>query len=129
MTTSFVNADSCNMLAWGRPWRTWRNLGGDASVGSKTDLAYEMSKMSGGDEVGEGVSALSTKSFTSGKLGFFPVTERNISETSVIKPTPFSFTVNLISTGSSETSDPYIFYKLRHQWKLSAQSGQTSILR
>ena len=131
MKTDWLNTSDMNIKFSGKQIRTWDSLGGNADVGSKNDMLREMKEMSGGGVlVGLGESAIDTTVYANGKMSFFPIAMRTIDESSVLQPTPVNITVNSrMFPDSSLNSSVQVFYKLRHQWRLSSQSGRTSIIK
>ena len=131
MTTDWLNTNCIDIDAYGCSWRCYRNLGSNSDIGSKGVLARELKEVSGGDTmVGSGRSPIDTSVFCRGSLSFFPVVSRSIDEETVIPAKPVSLTFhNVMSPNAGKQAQGHVFYKLRHQWNLSTEVGQTMVVK
>jgi hypothetical protein len=131
LTTDWLNTNCIDIDAYGCSWRCYRNLGSNSDVGSKAVLSRELKEISGGDTmVGSGRSPIDTTVFSKGQLSFFPVVSRSIDEETVVPPKPISLTFhNTMSPNAGKQAQGHVFYKLRHQWNLSTEIGQTMIVK
>ena len=94
-------------------------------------MSREVSQFSGRYyDVGLGRSSIDLATFSGGSLSFFPLALRSIDDTNVLNPKPFSIKMNATMSGTAgEAASSYVFYKVRHQWVLSAEPGRTSIMK
>ena len=131
LTTDWLNTNSLDIDSYGCNWRCYRNLGTNASVGNKGVLAKELKEVSGGDTmVGSGRSPIDTTVYCRGYMSFFPAVSRSIDEETVIPPKPISLTFNnVMIPNAGKQAQGHFFYKLRHQWNLSTEAGQTMVVR
>jgi hypothetical protein len=131
LTTDWLNTNCIDIQAYGCSWRCYRNLGSNADVGSKAVLSRELKEVAGGDTmVGSGRSPINTNVFSRGVLSFFPAVSRSIDEETVVPPKPISLTFhNVMSPNAGKQAQGHVFYKLRHQWNLSTEVGQTMIVK
>lgn len=131
LTTSWLNISDAQLESLGVQIRQYRQLGNSAAVGKKEDLSREVSQFSGRYyDVGLGRSSIDLSTFSGGSLSFFPLALRSIDDTNVLNPKPFSIKMNATMSGTAgEAASSYVFYKVRHQWVLSAEPGRTSIMK
>lgn len=129
-TSSWNEMKEIYIQQFGKHLRSYLNLGGNAYVGKKHMIYEEVKQIAGGDvQAGLGNPPINAEVFCNGDLSFVPVVFRDISESSVLKPKPTSLTFYFNMDNTSVDAVVQVFYKVRHHWQLSLNTGKTAIIQ
>ena len=125
LRSSWLNFNTFIIKSGGAPIRYYKELGDRLDVGLKTQLTEELKNLYECN-----VSPLDNNSFVRGDIGFYPLINRPIDDMYVLPPKPFSLSFEAMTNdGVADASTCFYFYKLRHQWVLSSQYGQSKIIK